>query len=345
MFSFHWPWFALLLPAPFIARYYWPRVRQVKEQLAEGQQPTLFHSSPERLASAFSSFRPDTLRAGYLHAALLTLLWIALVVAMMRPQFLEPFTEARTEGYDLMLAIDASRSMGALDFTVDSREVSRMAVIKGVAGRFITAREGDRVGLIVFGDYAYVLSPLTLDVNAVRSLLDTVIPSLVGNATAIGDAIGLAVKKLRERPKGSRVLVLVTDGENTAGSLPPLASAQLAALEGIRIYTVGVGSMGLVPFIEDGQRTMVSMEIDEDLLQSVASTTGGAYFRATDANALEEIYRRIDSLEKTEAEVYSVLVPRPLYRWPLGLALLILLVLGLFPYGHRRYMKASTRNV
>jgi Ca-activated chloride channel homolog len=345
MFSFHWPWFVLLLPVPFIVRYFWPRLRQGKEQLAEGQQPTLLHSSPERLASAFSSFRPDTLRAGYLHAALLTILWIALVVAMMRPQLLEPYTEARTEGYDLMIAIDASRSMGALDFTVDSREVSRMAVIKGVAGRFITARKGDRVGLIVFGDYAYVLSPLTLDVNAVRSLLDTVIPSIVGNATAIGDAIGLAVKKLRERPKGSRVLVLVTDGENTAGSLPPLASAQLAAVEGIRIYTIGVGSKGLVPFIEDGQRTMVSMEIDEELLQNVANTTGGAYFRATDANALEEIYRRIDSLEKTETEIHSVLVPRPLYRWPLGLALLILLGLGLFPYGHKRFMKASTRHV
>ena len=133
------------------------------------------------------------------------MLWIALVLAMMRPQWLEPHEEVKTEGYDLMLAVDASRSMGALDFSVNAREVTRMAVIKGVMGRFITSREGDRVGLIVFGDQAYVLTPLTQDVQAVRNLMDTVVPSIVGDATAMGDAIGLAVKKLRERPEGSRV--------------------------------------------------------------------------------------------------------------------------------------------
>ena len=345
MFSFHWPWFALLLLVPFLLRFLWPRFRQHREQVAEGLQATLLHSSPQYLAKAFSSFRPDTARTGRLHAILLAILWTALVLAIMQPQRLERHTEAKTQGYDLMLAVDASRSMGALDFTVSSREVTRMAVIKGVAGRFITAREGDRVGLIVFGDYAYVLSPLTLDVHAVRSLLDSILPSIVGNATAIGDAIGLAVKKLRERPEGSRVLVMVTDGENTAGSLPPMVAAQLAAMEGIRIYTIGVGSKGLVPFFEDGVRTMVSMEIDEELLGKVANITGGAYFRATDANGLEEIYGRINSLEKTEAETYSVLVPKPLYRWPLGVALIALLLLGLFPFGDRRYFNSMRRDV
>jgi Ca-activated chloride channel family protein len=216
-----------------------------------------------------------------------------------------------------------------------------MSVVKGVVGRFITAREGDRVGLVIFGDYAYVLSPLTIDVNAVRSLLEGVVPSLVGSATAIGDAIGLAIKKLRERPEGSRVLVLVTDGENTAGSLPPMAAAQLARREGIRIYTIGVGSKGLVPFIENGRRTMVNMEIDEGLLNNVASMTDGAYFRATDADALEQIYQQIDGLEKTEAEARSIMIPRPLYRWPLGVALIILLIMGLFPEGDRRFLRPS----
>jgi Ca-activated chloride channel family protein len=258
---------------------------------------------------------------------------------------MEPYSEARTEGYDLMLAVDASRSMAALDFSVDGREVTRMAVIKGVAGRFITARVGDRIGLVVFGDHAYTLSPLTLDVYAVRGLLDAVVPSIVGDATAMGDAIALAAKKLRERPEGSRVLVLVTDGESTAGFLSPMAAGQLAAQEGIRIYTIGVGSKGMVPFIEDGQRTMVSMEIDEATLRRVATLTGGAYFRATDADALEEIYSRIDSLEKTEAEARSVMIPRPLYHWPLGLALLILLVLGLFPDGKRRYLNSMRTHV
>ena len=166
-----------------------------------------------------------------------------------------------------------------------------------------------------------------------HSLLDGIVTRMAGNGTAIGDAIGISVKKLRERPEGSRVLILVTDGENTEGSMPPILAAQLAAHEGIRIYTIGVGSKGLVPFVEDGQMTQEKMEIDEDLLTEVAAITGGAYFRATDTGALEKIYEQIDTLEKTQAESRSVMIPQPLYRWPLGLALLLLFLLGLFPNG------------
>ncbi|HAJ91695.1 MAG TPA: VWA domain-containing protein, partial [Gammaproteobacteria bacterium] len=225
------------------------------------------------------------------------------------------------------------RSMEALDFTVGGRQVTRMAVIKGVIGRFIKARDGDRIGLVVFGDQAFVLSPMTLDNQAAYKLVDNIVSRMAGDGTAIGDAIGLAVKKLRDRPEGSRILILVTDGENTEGSLPPKLAAQLAAHEGIRIYTIGVGSKGLVPFMEDGRVTQVKMEIDEELLTEVAGITGGEYFRATDTSALEQIYQRIDALEKTQAEARTAMIPRPLYRWPLGLALLALLLLGLFPDG------------
>jgi len=208
-----------------------------------------------------------------------------------------------------------------------------MAVIKGVIGKFIDARAGDRIGLVVFGSQAFVLSPMTLDLEAVHKLVEAIVARMAGDGTAIGDAIGLGVKKLRERPEGSRILILVTDGENTEGSLPPLLAAKLAAHEGIRIYTIGVGSKGLVPFMENGRMTQVKMEIDEDLLRKVAAATGGAYFRATDTGALEQIYRQIDTLEKTEAESRSVMIPHSLYRWPLGVALLALLLLGLFPDG------------
>jgi Ca-activated chloride channel family protein len=208
-----------------------------------------------------------------------------------------------------------------------------MAVIKGVLERFIKARDGDRIGIVVFGSQAFVLSPMTQDLQALQSLLDSVVARMAGDGTAIGDAIGLSVKKLRERPEGSRVLILVTDGENTEGSMPPNLAAQLAAHEGIRIYTIGVGSKGLVPFYENGQMTQVKMEIDEDLLTEVANITGGAYFRATDSNALEQIYQKIDALEKTQAESRTVMIPQPLYRWPLGLALLLLFLFGLFPNG------------
>ena len=340
MFNFHWPWLGLLLLVPVLVRLLQPRKQREADRESEGRQSTLLHPSPGHLAGAFAMLRPFSPQSAGLQGVLLTLLWTALVISMMRPQWMEPYSEARTEGYDLMLAIDASRSMAALDFSVEGREVTRMAVIKGVAGRFIAARAGDRIGLVVFGDHAYTLSPLTLDVYAVRSLLDAVVPSIVGDATAMGDAIALATKKLRERPEGSRVLVLVTDGESTAGFLSPTASAQLAAQEGIRIYAIGVGSKGMVPFIENGQRTMVSMEIDENTLKQVAKLTGGAYFRATDADALEEIYARIDSLEKTQAEARSVMIPRPLYHWPLGFAMLVFLLLGFFPDGKRRYLSS-----
>lgn len=333
MFSFYWPWAVLLLPLPLLVRWLWPRPHGATDAYTHGDSSTLLHPALGRLASTFIAARSLTHAGSRLQIIMLALVWVALVAAMMRPQWLEPYTEIRTEGYDLMLAVDTSRSMEALDFTVNNRQVTRMAVIKGVLERFIKARDGDRIGIVVFGSQAFVLSPMTLDLQALHDLLDSVVARMAGDGTAIGDAIGLSVKKLRERPEGSRVLILVTDGENTEGSMPPKLAARLAAHEGIRIYTIGVGSKGLVPFFEDGRMTQVKMEIDENLLTEVAKITGGAYFRATDSSALEQIYHQIDALEKTQAESRTVMIPQPLYRWPLGLALLLLFLLGLFPNG------------
>ncbi len=333
MFSFHWPWVALLFPLPLLVWKFWPRRHKVSDYYSQEEGATLLHPALGRLASTFLSARSLTHTGSRQKTLLLALLWLTLILALMRPEWLEPYSEVRTEGYDLMLAVDASRSMDALDFTVNGRQVTRMAVVKGVIGRFIQAREGDRIGMIVFGSQAFVLSPLTLDIEAVHDLVGSIVTRMAGDGTAIGDAIGLAVKKLRDRPEGSRVLILLTDGENTEGSLPPRLAAQLAAQEGVRIYTIGVGSKGLVPFMENGRMTEQKMEIDEDLLTDIAKMTGGAYFRATDTDALEKIYQRIDAMEKTQAESRTVMIPSPLYRWPLGVALLVLLVLGLFPDG------------
>jgi Ca-activated chloride channel family protein len=324
---------AVLLPLPLLVWKLWPREHGATDAYTHGDRSTLLHPALGRLASTFIAARSLTHASGLLQTVMLALLWISLVTALMRPQWLEPYTEVRTEGYDLMLAVDTSRSMEALDFTVQEQRVTRIAVVKGVLERFIKAREGDRIGVVVFGSQVFVLSPMTLDLQAVHDLVEGIVARMAGDGTAIGDAIGLGVKKLRERPEGSRVLILVTDGENTEGSLPPRLAAKMAAHEGIRIYTIGVGSKGLVPFFEDGQMKQVKMEIDEDLLMEVADLTGGAYFRATDSDALEKIYQQIDALEKTQAESRSVMIPRPLYRWPLGLSLLILLLLGLFPDG------------
>jgi Ca-activated chloride channel family protein len=334
VFSFHWPWLAILLPVPLLVRMFWPRKRAVRETTSEAVRTTLLHPSMIHLQEAFVTKRPGKPLTNTIYSALLGLLWALLVLALMRPQWLVPHTEVKTAGYDLMLAVDTSRSMTALDFTVNDKPVSRMAVVKGVIDKFIQSRAGDRIGLTIFGNQAFVLSPLTLDGEAVRRILDEVLPGMAGDATAIGDGIGLSVKKLRDRPKGSRVLILVTDGENTSGVIPPIEAARLAAREGIRIYTIGVGTnqKELQMLGRDGRYHMeTDVGLDEDVLRKIAETTGGAYFRATNARALEEIYQQIDKLEKTEAESRTVMVPSPLFRWPLGAALLVLVLIGLFP--------------
>ena len=217
---------ALLLLLPLLIRLFWPRfVHPGQERPTEGLRTTLLYPKLTKLESSFKTRRPRTAIAGKLQALLLTLLWIALTLTAMRPQLLEPYTEIKSEGYDLMLSIDTSRSMTALDFSSEGRPVSRMAVVKGVMGKFIENRPGDRVGLVIFGNQAFVQAPLTLDLRAARQILDQIEPGMAGNATAMGDAIGLSVKKLRERPEGSRVLLLVTDGENTAGLIPPRDAA------------------------------------------------------------------------------------------------------------------------
>ncbi len=332
MIRFEWPWMALLLLLPLV-QWLWGRRRASPAELLRQRRTTLLHPHLEAVAAAFRGHRPGLDAGSRLQLLLTALLWLGLVLALMRPQWLEPYTDETVEGYDLMLAVDASHSMEALDFTVNGRQVSRMQVVKGVMGRFIEAREGDRVGLVIFGNQAFVLSPLTLDRHVVRRLLDDLVPRIAGDGTAMGDAIALGVKKLRERPEGSRVLILVADGENTAGTIPPLEAARLAAAEGVRIYAIGVGShQPEVPIFEEGRLVYRSdLGFDEAIMKRIAETTGGAYFRASDANALEEISRRINELEKSRAEAHTVWVPRPLYRWPLGLALASLLALGLFP--------------
>ena len=341
MFEFAWPWAGILLLAPLLVNRFWPKRQREPENSLEGERTTLLHPHLELLRSAFQARKPRRSLASYLYRLLLYLLWAALVVALMGPQLLEPRTEVMTPGYDLLLGVDASHSMDALDFTVEGRQVSRMAVVKGVMGRFVDARAGDRIGLVIFGSQAYVLSPLSVDRMAVRQLLDGVVPSIAGQGTALGDAIALGAKKLRERPEGSRVMILIADGDNTAGSFAPIESARLAGLFGVRIYVIGVGSkQESIPILEDGMiKYRDDLTMDEDTLQQIARLSGGAYFRATDTRALEEISRRINELEKTEAETRTALIPRPLYRWPLILALLCLLSLGLFPEGRKRFIK------
>jgi len=337
MFDFQWPWLAVLFPLPWVVWRYFPRAERLTPYPEDAEQEILLHPALECLQDGFAAVTPSVAPHTWLPLILRVGVWGCLLLALMGPRLLEPAATAN-RGHDLMLVIDTSGSMKAMDFTLNGAQVSRMAVVKGVAGRFIESRRGDRIGLILFGDQAVMQAPLTLDVQAVDMLLRYAEPGVAGDGTAIGDAITLAVKKLKDRPEGGRVVVLVTDGENTSG-MAPLEAARLALKYQVRVYAIGVGSRGQVPY-PDAQGKLTYRDdliIDDEGLTQITTLTGGVYFRATDTQGLERIYREIDNLEKTEAETRAAFIPVALYRWPLGIALLLFGILAWkFPEYSRR---------
>jgi len=261
------------------------------------------------------------------------LAWLLLVTASARPQWLGDPIEWSMSGRDLMLAVDLSGSMEIGDFFLHGKAVDRLTATKSVAGPFIDQRSGDRLGLILFGDRAYLQVPLTFDRKTVRALLDEAAIGLAGEKTAIGDAIGLAVKRLRNNPQDQRVLILLSDGANTAGEVLPLQAADLAAREGLKIYTIGVGADEMV--VRDffgSRRVNPSQDLDEPTMRAIADKTGGRYFRARDTAELAEIYALLDRLEPVERDKRYFRPHRELYPWPLAgaFALALLLVLSRF---------------
>jgi Ca-activated chloride channel homolog len=327
MFSFAWPWMAVLLVLPFLVHGMGKRARIDDAQSA----PEIFFPNINRLKRIFpqqEAIKP----ANGLYLPALALLWLCLVSALMRPELVDQFAQLRTSGYDLMLAVDLSGSMQALDYQRNGEQISRIDIVKSVVSNFISQRQGDRVGLILFGSNAYLHVPLTLDTLSVRNMLNNVAVGEAGDQTAIGDAIGLAVHNLRSRPEKSRVIVLLTDGIDNASTIPPLEAAELARQYGIKIYTIGVGGKGLVPFPQGfGQTVLTEFDLDEGLLQKIASATGGSYFRAANTQALQNIYVQINKLEKTNADARTYTISRPLYRYPIAIALILLLLIELSP--------------
>ena len=327
-FIFYWPWFALLLPLPLFIWRFLPAIKNTQN----GDAPELLFPALERLEAAFPTFAvPEgQFRTGFL--TLLSLVWVLLTLGMMRPQLVNQYTYVQNEGYDLMLAVDISGSMRALDFSTQVKAISRLDVTKEVVGQFVQARQGDRVGLILFGNHAYLQVPLTLDTLSVGNMLNNTVVGMAGESTSIGDAIGLAVRNLRERPENSRVIILLTDGEDTASSIPPLEAAKLAKQYGIRIYTIGVGKEGAVPYPDDFRGVvMANIPMDKQLLEAIARETDGKSFLATDADSLEEVYSTINELEKTKSETREYMIRQPLYRYPVGIACILLMILCLTP--------------
>jgi len=229
-----------------------------------------------------------------------------LVLALARPQEGRKSTEILSAGVDILLAIDTSGSMRAMDFKKKNQPVDRLTVVKDVVSEFIASREFDRMGMVVFGDEAFTQCPLTLDHNVLHAFLKKLKIGVAGDSTAIGSAIGISVKRLKDLKSKSKVIILLTDGRNNAGNITPFQAAEIAHTYGIKIYTVGVGTQGQAPFIIDtpfGQKTVMQrVEMDEASLKKIAEQTGGRYFRATDSDSLKQIYGQIDSLEKSEVK-------------------------------------------
>lgn len=315
MFTFAWWWMLLALPLPWLVR------RFVRPQPIEND-PALKvpRASPfAELAGASAGSASTRWRL-----ALLTAIWVAAVAAAARPQYLgEPLT-LPVSGRDLLLAVDLSGSMEERDFQLDGEWVDRLTATKAVADEFIANRVGDRLGLILFGREAYLQTPLTFDRDTVRTLLEESAIGLAGKETAIGDAIGLAIRTLEDAgvEAGRRVLILLTDGANTAGAVDPLKAADLAAERDLVIYTIGIGADELtVRSLFGLRRINPSADLDEDALRSIAETTGGRYFRARDTAEMAEIYSILDELEPAESDEAGFRPVTELFYWPLGLAL------------------------
>ncbi len=262
--------------------------------------------------------------------------WCCLILAGIRPQWLGEPVEMAVTGRDLMLAVDLSGSMEEQDFLIQQKQVDRLTATQSVANQFITRRAGDRIGLILFGSQAYLQTPLTFDRQTVMTLLSEAVIGLAGESTAIGDAIGLAVKRLRTQPGNSRVLILMTDGANTAGVISPLKAADLAAEHQLKIYTIGIGADEMiVRSLFGNRRVNPSRDLDEKTLKAIAEKTGGAYFRARNTDEFNTIYTLLDELEPIEKDKQFFRPKTELYIWPLGLSLFLMLLIVILKIKNR----------
>lgn len=316
MMHFVWPWVFALIPLPWLLRILLPRAVKTDDSAL-----LVAYLNDYKVASSKTTISVNFKRWPLF---IYGLLWLCLLAAAARPQWVGDAIELPVSGRDLMLAIDLSGSMGH-PFTRSYRNVTKLDATKAVAGEFIEQRVGDRIGLILFGDQAYLQAPLTFDRTTVRVLLDESFVNLAGKSTAIGDAIALAVKRFTENKNGEpesdkvdddRILILLTDGMNTSGEIKPEKAAQLAKQKGLKIYTIGIGSRA-------------SRDLNEKSLDQIAKTTGGRYFRAHNIEELQQIYKLLDELEPVEKDSISYRPSWSLFYWPLSAALFFAALMSL----------------
>jgi Ca-activated chloride channel family protein len=322
MWSLAWPWMLLALPLPLL-------VRAILSPVTESQEAGLKVPSFKGFAVLTDRARSEQLMNWRVWVAIIA--WTLLVLAAARPERVGDEIDVPVSGRNLMLAVDLSGSMDAKDFELGNRRVDRLTATKAVASDFIERRKGDRIGLILFGERAYLQVPLTLDRETVNILLMESEIGLAGEKTAIGDAITLAVKRIYDQGAqgDEQVLVLLTDGANTAGEINPVKAAELAQQIGLRIYTIGIGAEQMeVPSITGGlRRVNPSADLDEETLTAIADLTGGRYFRAKDTAGLQDIYRLLDELEPVDEPEAGFRPVKSLYYWPLAGAFLLTVLL------------------
>ncbi|OOG47751.1 VWA domain-containing protein [Rhodanobacter sp. C01] len=315
--EFAWPWVIVLLPLPWLLRR-WLR------PAAPGQ--ALHLPQP--------GLQLTTVSGNATHGIvpwLLALAWLCLLAAAARPQWVGPPQAQQRSGRAVMLAVDLSGSMHTEDMELAGHPISRFGAVEAIAGDFIDRRSGDEMGLVLFGSQAFLVTPLTYDLSAVRAQLQGAVVGLAGTETAIGDAIAVAVKRLSALPEPERVLVLLTDGVNNAGSISPREAARAAKAAGVRIYTIGIGATRMrVPGFFGSQLINPSADLDADMLTAIARETGGQFFRATDSNELADAYRAIDALEPMPQHGPTLRPRHELFHWPL-LAAIVLLMLVIVP--------------
>src|SRR5262245_32312271 len=310
-FTFANPWLLLLLLAlPILAIL----------RGAKGAAPAVIYSSLDSMRDLGRSRRS---KAG---GWLMTLLWLSLaafIVALARPQKGRTLTHVEASGIDIMLALDVSKSMLAEDFTIGSQRANRLEAVKQVTEKFIKGRPNDRIGIVAFAGRPYLVSPLTLGPDGLLQNLERVSVGLVEDGTAIGSAVASASNRLKDREAKSRIVVLLTDGDNNAGKVSPVTAAEAAKALGIKVYAIGAGTRGYAPFPVQVfgriQYRNVAVEVNEEALKEIAKITEAKFYRATDSKSLEEIFEEIDKFEKSTIQMSQYKEVRELFPWVLGL--------------------------
>ena len=333
MLEWIWIWAFLALPLPIILR--------LLDNRRASAKPALRYPLYNQLVQ-IQNTDGLAVKTTWLKPALAALIWALLITALARPTWIGEPVPIPQAGRDLLLAVDISQSMREEDMQVGGRYVSRVDAVKAVVGSFVQRREGDRLGLILFGQQGYLQTPLTFDRDTVEAQLLEAQLGFAGNATAIGDAIGLAVKRLRDRPAESRVVILLTDGANTAGS-DPSEGAAVAAEAGIRIHTIGIGAESVTTnsFFGLTSQRNPSADLDETTLTNIAETTGGQYFRARNPEELDRIYRALDQLEPVPEDV-TFRPQKSLFHWPLSVSLGLALLWSLIAVSSNRFASSKS---